>query len=47
MARLSEQHWQPDQLTESDVLEAKKTTGAYRFSAQVQAVTPHKEQHDA
>jgi hypothetical protein len=43
MGKLSEGHWQPAQATESDVLEAKKTTGAYRFSAQVQAVTPHKE----
>ncbi len=39
MTKLSEGHWKPDHDTESDVTEAKKTTGAYRFTSQVRAVT--------
>jgi hypothetical protein len=34
MATLSEGNWKPDKDTESDVAEAKRTTGAYRFSSQ-------------
>jgi hypothetical protein len=35
MATLSDNHWTPDQATESDVAEAKRTTSAYRFSSQI------------
>ncbi|GCE15047.1 hypothetical protein [Tengunoibacter tsumagoiensis] len=35
MATLSEGNWKPDRDTESDVIEAKRTTSAYRFSSQI------------
>jgi hypothetical protein len=35
MAVLSEGTWKPDKDTESDVAEAKRTTGAYRFASQI------------
>ncbi len=35
MATLSEGYWKPDPDTENDVVEAKKTTSAYRFSSQM------------
>lgn len=38
MATLSEGTWKPDHATEHDVLEARKTTSAYRFPSQI---VPH------
>jgi len=38
MSTLSEGHWKPDQDTERDVADAKKTTSAYRFSSQMAAI---------
>src|SRR5450432_2522847 len=35
MSTLSEGHWKPDQDTERDVIDARKTTSAYRFSSQI------------
>jgi hypothetical protein len=32
---LSEGNWKPNQITESDVTEAKRTTSAYCFSLQI------------
>jgi hypothetical protein len=37
MSMLSEGTWKPDKDTESDVAEAKRTTGAYRFASQIPA----------
>ena len=35
MTIISEGYWKPDPNTENDVVEAKKTTSAYRFSSQI------------
>lgn len=41
MSTLSEGHWKPDQDTERDVIDARKTTSAYRFSSQIATIQPH------
>ncbi len=47
MSLLSEGHWKPEKETESDVIEAKRQTNAYRFSAQHTTSPELPEQHTA